>query len=373
VVRESAGTSQRKFQTIAEVLPALTEILAKVQEDLGITRENSELIHGAVQGFRELTAESKPGSPFDLRTLLQAPQVRSMTGPNVNLSIDPMPSPLRIPGPSGNIADVVQNLVVNAGEAMNGNPQRSITIQTAIVELTEEDKQQLLGFSPSLPEKISGSYVRLRVSDTGKGMDEDTLRRIFEPYFTTKPTGEVGVGNRGLGLAMTLKYVQSVGGFIVVRSAPGTGTTFELYFPQVPEAQKVAVPQLPDWIYQTPTLVVGKEAATREGLHGELQQSGFPRVFHAGSGLEALELIAGHPEIKLIAVDMQLEDMNAKQLLQQLPQGQEAPRVVVWTSFDPTSYRNRFGNSVELMEKPASAQAFLQALQQMLQRHSNGK
>jgi two-component system cell cycle sensor histidine kinase/response regulator CckA len=119
------------------------------------------------------------------------------------------------------IEQVVLNLGTNAAQAMEGQPGR-IHIEIDGVELGAATVEGAL----RLP---AGRYARLRVSDTGHGMDAATLGRIFEPFFTTKPVGE----GTGLGLPVVHGIVRAHGGEIAVHSEPGKGTRFELYFPTV--------------------------------------------------------------------------------------------------------------------------------------------
>jgi len=117
------------------------------------------------------------------------------------------------------IHQVLVNLCTNAWHAMAGRPG-NIDIRLEEVAMDAALAREHAGLRPD-------RYVRLTVSDTGKGMDAATKERIFEPFFTTKP---VGMGT-GLGLSVVHGIVQGHGGAITVESAPGTGTTFQLYFP----------------------------------------------------------------------------------------------------------------------------------------------
>ena len=136
-----------------------------------------------------------------------------------------------LPAVRGNVAQihqVVMNLVTNASEALGGK-QGTITVTTDVVHLAGGRGNGL----SSLPE---GDYVRLRVSDTGCGMTDETRARIFDQFFTTKSTG------RGLGLAAVHGIVRSHGGAIHVESAPGEGSTFEVFFPSVSAQETLAAP-----------------------------------------------------------------------------------------------------------------------------------
>ena len=118
---------------------------------------------------------------------------------------------------------VIINLVVNARDAIDGNGQ--IIIETANIH---QDRTE-----SGIP---SGNYVMLAVSDDGCGMEEKTIVRIFEPLFTTKPPGK----GTGLGLSSVAEIVKNHGGFIRVKSEPGQGATFQLFFPRITETETAA-------------------------------------------------------------------------------------------------------------------------------------
>ncbi len=132
---------------------------------------------------------------------------------------------------STQIHQVVMNLANNACHAMRD--QRGVlTISLNTVSFSK--KQYLV--NDMLP---AGSYCRLSVSDTGEGMTEDLMSRIFEPYFTTKKAGE----GSGLGLSVVHGIVESHGGYIDIRSSPGSGTTFTIFFPLLEDWEAYAKPE----------------------------------------------------------------------------------------------------------------------------------
>lgn len=149
----------------------------------------------------------------DVRRLL-----RRVLGEHVLLQTRPAPGLWSVEGDTGQLEQVLVNLAVNARDAM---PQGGrMTIETANVALDAATASRY----GDLP---AGAYVRVRVRDTGVGMDGETARRAFEPFFTTKPNGD----GTGLGLATVYGIVTEAGGAIRLESEPGLGTTAEVYLP----------------------------------------------------------------------------------------------------------------------------------------------
>ncbi len=145
-------------------------------------------------------------------------------GDGVRIRTDFDAEPLVVAGDVVGLRQVVMNLVVNAGEAMAGSG--TLTVRTGRTEVTRGylrscRRKTCSGCESAAP----GAYACLEVEDTGTGMDAATRERVFDPYFSTKFAG------RGLGLAAVLGVVRGHGGFIVVESERGRGTTFRVYLP----------------------------------------------------------------------------------------------------------------------------------------------
>ena len=133
-----------------------------------------------------------------------------------------------------------------------------------------------------------GHYVLLTVTDTGAGMDQETLEHIFEPFYTTKETGK----GTGLGLAMVYGIVHQHGGHIRCYSEPGQGTTFKIYFPALvsdEEVQESSARPMPRGGSET-ILLVDDEELIRDLGSRILTKSGY-KVITASNGKEALELV----------------------------------------------------------------------------------
>ncbi len=159
---------------------------------------------------------------LDLNAVLQnlANMLMRLLGEDVRLESSYAPNLPQIEADTGMLEQVVMNLAVNSRDAMPKGGQ--LSLGTASVEIDE-------GYASQHPESRPGTFVRLTVTDTGCGMDRQTLDRIFEPFFSTK---EVGKGT-GLGLATVYGIVKQHRGWIEVSSQPGCGTTFKIYFPAV--------------------------------------------------------------------------------------------------------------------------------------------
>lgn len=223
---------------------------------------------------------------------------------DIALVIDLDPELRHIKADQSQMEQVIVNLAVNARDAMPGGGV--LTIRTANVDVTESDAH----WSEQIP---PGAYVALTVSDIGTGMDEETQARAFEPFFTTK---ELSKGT-GLGLSTVYGAVKQSGGFISLRSEPGQGTKFEIYFPRVQElaeaAPKAVAPGVPSRGSET-ILLVEDDEALRELILSALTGAGYT-VLEAANGTEGL-LIAKKRDgaIDLVLTDVVMPVMSGPKM-----------------------------------------------------------
>lgn len=186
-------------------------------------------------------------------------------------------------GDATQLHQVLLNLCVNARDAMPAGGTLALSADN--VTLNAADAATIPGAAP-------GEFVVLMVSDTGTGMSAEVKARLFEPFFTTKPEGQ----GTGLGLSTTARIVKAHGGFMAVQSAPGEGTTFEVYLPRqssVTQGEQVEVlPDLPRGRGQL-ILVADDDAAVRELLRRSLLEFDY-KVETATNGAEAVAFLREH-------------------------------------------------------------------------------
>lgn len=244
---------------------------------------------------------------------------------------------------STQIGQVLLNLGSNAADAMPDGGL--LLIRTQNVEIDEEFCKANLSAAP-------GSYCQINVTDTGLGMDEQVIKHIFEPFYTSK---QVGKGT-GLGLAMVYGIVQSHQGFILVHSQPGWGTTFEVYLPAKPGLK----PSLP--IRQASNheadgnghtiLLVDDEAPIVETTREFLEQSNY-KVLCADNGEKAMEIYERHKEkLALIVMDLNMPGRGGVWAIKQLQKNGSAIPIIV-VSGDLTARQDTdFMNSQDIYTLP---------------------
>ncbi len=236
------------------------------------------------------------------------------------------------------IEQMLLNLAVNASHAMADGGK--LTIETQRVTLDEEYSRLNFGAT-------SGEYTMLSVSDTGHGMDQETLSHIFEPFFTTKETGE----GTGLGLATVYGLVKQHGGYITCYSEPGEGTTFKIYFPAVememnPDVAKTAI--MPAFGTETILLVDDEEFIRALGKR-ILEKSGY-KVITAADGREALDLYKSQKDkISLVILDLMMPVMGGKECLQELLKIEPQVKIIVASGFAAS------GQTKEVLDSGANA------------------
>ncbi len=214
----------------------------------------------------------------------------------------------RIVGDATQIQQVLVNLCVNARDAM-ADTGGTLTIAAEPVDLSEADAERNIDAEP-------GRYVCLRVADTGMGMPEDVMDKIFEPFFSTKEEGE----GTGLGLSTAYSIIQSHDGFIEVDSEPGEGTTFRVYLPvSEDQAERRGPADDPAETVRgngERVLVVDDEEFILETARETLRDAGY-RPFTASDGQSALERMDEH-EVDVVVTDLRMPEMNGFELIRTL-------------------------------------------------------
>jgi len=234
--------------------------------------------------------------------------LRRLIGEDIEVMTVPATDLGSVKADPGQIEQVIMNLALNSRDAM---PQGGkLTLETENVVL---DDMYASVHQPVVP----GRYVMLAVSDTGIGMSQETMTRIFEPFYTTK---EVGKGT-GLGLSMVYGIVKQTGGYIWVYSEPNQGTTFKIYLPRVDQpADQSTVEMSPMNVMRgTETiLLVEDDPQLRQLSSSVLKHCGY-NVLTASSPEEGLAVCrSNHKAIRLLVTDVVMPRMNGRQLAEQV-------------------------------------------------------
>jgi two-component system cell cycle sensor histidine kinase/response regulator CckA len=231
------------------------------------------------------------------------------------------------------LRQVILNLITNASEALGGEGGE-ITVATGSLKA---DRATVSQFA-LMDDLTEGTYVFLKIGDSGCGMDTDTKAKMFDPFFTTKAAGT------GLGLAAVLGIVRSHGGGIRVDSEPGRGTTFTLLFPASVNA-RATVGHDPveesDWRGCGTVLVADDNDAIRVVLSKMLAKIGFSVVL-AENGAEALNVILEREtELAFVVLDHSMPEMDGDEVLAELKRRQIAIPIILSSGNTPHDLRPR--------------------------------
>ena len=259
----------------------------------------------------------------------------------------------------GQVEQVIANLAVNARDAMPRGGKLTIEASNVVLDETYTSGHQYV--SP-------GSYVMLAVSDTGRGMDEGTLERIFEPYFTTK---ELGKGT-GLGLSTVYGIVKQSGGHINVYSEPGIGTTFKMYFPAIEEKvtdiSKAAALLSEELRGGETILVVEDEELVRMTIREILARYGYT-VLEAQSGGEAVDLCSRRQgTIHLMLTDVVMPGMNGVELSKRLAPMQPGMKVLFMSGYtaDAIVHQGILDPGIAFIHKPFTMDSLARKVREVL-------
>jgi CheY-like chemotaxis protein len=277
---------------------------------------------------------------------------------NIQLGINAPQELWPVLGDATQIHQAFMNLCVNARDAMPDGGKLTLTAEN----LTLDE-----AFVAMMPSAKPGLYVCITVTDTGTGIPPELVDRIFDPFFTTK---EIGKGT-GLGLATVLGIVRGHGGFVLVNSRVGKGTTFELYLPASAEAKAAARPEhetLPPRAGGELILVVDDEASVRGVVQRTLEKHGY-QVATAAEGAEALRLFASRrAEIRAVLTDMMMPGMDGLSLVRTLRQQEPHLPILGMTGVGEKADIKGLAtlDLLKLLTKPFNSAVLLSVLHQTL-------
>ena len=286
-------------------LPKDSKIHADLQQVLIGGKRAAELVKQILTFSRKGEQEKKHVLLQDiLQEALKLLRASIPTSIEIRHDFDPECPPILADATQMN--QIVMNLCTNAMHAMQKVKTRILELSLSQREISEEDAQSMIDMH-------AGRYLLLTVSDTGEGMDEETLAKILDPYFTTKTQGE----GTGLGLAMVHGIVKNHGGQIVFYSEPGAGTSCKIYLPVTGERPQhhpeESVPiKLPGGTERL--LIVDDEVAIGALMETVLENYGY-QVTRANRAAEALhELRQNSQAFDLILTDLSMPQMDGIEL-----------------------------------------------------------
>jgi len=256
------------------------------------------------------------------------------------------------------LSQVILNLVANARDAMGTGGR--LTIETNNTYLGEAYVREHIDVEP-------GPYVQLSVTDSGQGMDKETVSRIFEPFFTTK---EKGAGS-GLGLATVYGIVRQSGGHIWVYSEPGRGTTFKIYLPRVKGTggEDFAAENAGEVSNGTETILLVEDSKLLAKVTRDFLQSSGYRVLMAAEASEALNVAHEYAgRIHLLLTDVVMPHMNGKELSDLLLKKRPELKVLYMSGHTAgvISQNALLEDEVAFIEKPFTHDALARKIRQLL-------
>lgn len=284
--------------------------------------------------------------------------LRRMLGENIELTTRLAPDLALVMVDPGQFHHVLMNLAVNSRDAMPRGG--TVTIETSTVTVNDDSRLRF----PSLSQ---GRHVALGFSDTGMGMDPNTLQHVFEPFFTTKEPGK----GTGLGMATVHGIVTQSGGGISVESEPGVGTTVRVFLPAV-EGRDVVRPAMSPGPLGAPggesVLVVDDDGGVRELVRRVLDRAGYT-VHSAANGREALEWLDGSPDgVHLVLTDIVMPGMSGPELAEEIRRRDLPVRILFTSGYaDDTMLRHGVPPvDLHLLHKPFSADALTTKVREIL-------
>ena len=363
-----AGGIAHDFNNLLTIINGYSQMLLGNLPEGDENRSSVEQIMKAGERAAELTRQLLTFSrrqvvrpkALDLNAVVASTAVmlRRLIGEHIELHIVAAPDLAKVHTDLGQLEQVILNLVVNSRDAMlNGG---TLIIETQNIDLLDPYVGQHTTLQP-------GRYVMLAVTDSGTGMDIQTLSHLFEPFFTTKAPGQ----GTGLGLSTVYGIVKQSGGEIVVYSEPAQGTCVKIYFPAVNETAIDDVAEnIPEKALagSETILLIEDEEAVRKLVRRTLEKHGY-QLLVAASGTEALELARNYTaSIQLVISDIVMPQMGGREVAEQLRAVRPGIQVLFISGYTENTM-TRGGNISEgetFLQKPFTPLTLARRVREML-------
>jgi two-component system, cell cycle sensor histidine kinase and response regulator CckA len=359
-----AGGVAHDFNNILMVIQGYSDMLLAEAPESGTTRSDLREIQEAARRGTDLTRQLLAFGrkqvltirPLDLNAVLAdtSHMLTRLIGESVRLELRNATEACRIEADRVQLEQVLINLAVNARDAMSARGTLSVALDRVTVETETRDVPP-------------GEYVRLTVSDTGCGMDQDTRDRMFEPFFTTKAAGK----GSGLGLSTVYGVVKQLGGHIAVDSAPLQGTTFTIHFPAtarpVAARREAKATQVASGRSET-VLLVEDDRAVRTVVNSVLRRHGYA-VLEADGPKEALSAARQHAgAIDLVLSDVIMPEMSGPEMVTLLAERHPETRAIYLSGYsaDTLVRDGLLGTRARLVQKPVAPRDLLHAVRAAL-------
>ncbi len=366
-----AGGIAHDFNNMLTVINGYSQlILHKMPKDDPLYKK-IEQIYQAGERAKNLTSQLLTFSRkqirqpdiINLNTLIRDMEkmLIRLIGEDVQIVTRPDENLWTIESDKSQLEQILLNLAINARQAMPEGGQLRISTQNVVVDES---------FVATHPGTKSGKYVLLKITDTGKGMDEETQKHIFEPFFTTKPTGQ----GTGLGLATVYGIVKQNGGYIEVKSRLNHGTTFFIYFPAVESSfspKPTNEEKSDDFSGGETIFLVEDDPSVRELTSKSLKYFGY-KVAIATNGREALEMVKNASfRFDLLITDVVMPEMSGRKLVDLIRAKHPALKVLFMSGYteDQISEKGVQNKEINFIQKPFSPLELAKKVRQILDAH----
>jgi len=346
------------------VISGYTEMQLSTMDDANPNRGHASQIMQATERAAALTQQLlafsrqqvlQPKS-IDLNSVVANLEtlLRRLIGEDIQVIFTPALQLGTVRADPGQIEQVVMNLAINARDAMPHGGR--LMVQTANAELDE-------GFAHGHMGVVPGRYVLLTVTDTGLGMDQETVAHIFEPFFTTKGFGK----GTGLGLSTVYGIVQQSEGHIFVYSEKGRGSSFQIYLPRIDEPAARADfggQSVPKHVGRETILLVEDEPQVRELTHTLLERYGYSVLTADTMSLVEKHCREFNGAIHLLLTDLIMPGMTGKDVATVVSRLRPGIRVLYMSGYtdDVIDHQGGLGPGTFFLQKPFTSAALAEKI-----------